>query len=175
MSEIFLVEPTEQMEAAAAAYKRDFVDHKEDHINGSCGWMQISAYADWLKRVRLARERETSPIGVPATTYFTVRKSDGKIIGSIQLRHELDEDLEKRGGHVGYGICPSERGKGYGNEQLAMILQKAKELGMRRVMISCDQDNLASAKVALHNGAVLTWEGYDEEDGPIKIFWIDLC
>lgn len=72
------------------------------------------------------------------------------------------------------GIRPFERNKGYGAKQLSLVLKKAKELGIGKVMISCDKDNLASAQVAINNGGRLTFEGYDEEDGEIRIYWIDI-
>ena len=174
MSELILIEPSKELEASAMQYRNDFIEHGETHINGSCGFIHYSNYDEWLDRVTLAHNKDTSFIKVPATTYFTVRKSDNKIVGSIQLRHELDDDLRKHGGHIGYGICPSERGKGYGTKQLSLVLEKAKELHIPRVMISCDKTNTASAKVAISNGGKLEWEGYDEEDGYIRIYWIDL-
>lgn len=175
MSELFLVEPSKELETAAMLYRNDYIEHGEKHINGSCGFIHYSNYDEWLEKVMLAHNKDTSFLDVPATTYFTVRKSDGKIVGSVQLRHELNEDLRKRGGHIGYGICPSERKKGYGSEQLSLVLLKAKELNIQRVMISCDRDNIASARVALKNGGKLEWEGIDEEDGLIQIYWIDLA
>ncbi len=174
MSELFLVEPTKKMEAVAMAYRNDYIQHGESHINGSCGFIHYSNYYEWLEKVTLTHKKETSFFNVPATTFFTVRKTDDKIVGSIQLRHELTEDLSKRGGHIGYGICPSERKKGYGSAQLSLVLEKAKELHIPRVMISCDKDNISSAKVAINNSGKLEWEGYDEEDGYIQIYWIDL-
>lgn len=174
MSDLILVEPTKNLETLAMAYRNEYILHGESHINGSCSFLNYSNYDEWLEKVISAHNQVASFLKVPATTFFTVRKTDGKIIGSIQLRHELNEDLRKRGGHIGYGICPSERRKGYGNEQLSLVLQKAKELHIPRVMISCDKDNIASAKVAMNNGGQLEWEGYDEEDGLIQIYWIDL-
>lgn len=174
LSELILVEPTKNMENYAMEYRNDYLLHGETHINGSCGFMNYSNYNEWLEKVITAHNQETSFLKVPATTYFTVRKTDCKIVGSIQLRHELTEDLRKRGGHIGYGICPTERKKGYGSEQLSLVLAKAKELHIPRVMISCDKDNITSAKVAINNGGKLEWEGYDEEDGLIQIYWIDL-
>lgn len=174
MSELYLVEPTKELEAAAMAYRNEYIQKKEPYINGSCGLIHYPSYHEWLDKVNSAHCSETSDLGVPATTYFTVRKTDGKIIGTIQLRHELDDYLRKRGGHIGYGIRPSERKKGYGSRQLALVLEKARALHIPRVMISCDQDNIASAKVAINNGGKLEWEGYDEEDGYIQIYWIDL-
>lgn len=174
MSELFLIEPSKELETAAMQYRNDYIEYGENQINGSCGFIRYSNYDEWLQKVALAHNKDTSYIKVPATTYFTVRKSDNKIIGSVQLRHELNDDLRKRGGHIGYGICPSERKKGYGTKQLALVLEKAKELNIPSVMISCDKTNIGSAKVAINNGGKLEWEGNDEEDGFIQIYWITL-
>lgn len=174
MSELLLIEPSKKLEMDAMQYRNDYIEHGEIRIYGSCGFIHYSDYDEWLEKVVLAHNRDTSFLKVPTTTYFTVRKADKKIVGSIQLRHELNEDLRKRGGHIGYGVCPSERKKGYGTKQLSLVLEKAKELHIPRVMISCDKTNIASAKVAINNGGKLEWEGYDEVDGNIQIYWIDL-
>ncbi len=174
MTDLYLKKPSRELETDAMKYRSEYLEHGETHINGSFGFIHFDNYIKWLEKVMSAHKKETSPIGVPATTYFTVRKSDNKIIGTIQLRHDLNDDLLKRGGNIGYGIRPSERGKGYGTKQLSLVLEKAKELGISRVMISCDKANFASANVAIKNGAKLEWDGYDEEDGFIQIYWIDL-
>jgi len=174
MSELMLIEPSKELETSAMQYRNEFIEYGELQINGSCGFFHYSNYDEWLDNVTLAHKKETSFIHVPATTYFAVRKADNKIVGSIQLRHELSDELKIHGGHIGYGVCPSERGKGYGTEQLSLVLEKARELHISRVMISCDKNNTASAKVAINNDGKLEWEGYDEEDGYIQIYWIDL-
>jgi len=110
-----------EIETSAMQYRNDYIEHGETHINGSCGFYQYSNYDEWMDRVTLAHDKDTSFIHVPATTYFTVRESDNKIVGSIQLRHELSDELRKHGGHIGYGICPSERSKGYGTLQYRNI------------------------------------------------------
>lgn len=171
---LFLTEPTKVIEAAAMAYRESFIKHGETHINGSGGFIHFDNYDEWLKRIAATSKRETSFFNVPATTFFTIRKTDGKIVGSIQLRHELTEDLRKIGGHIGYGICPDERRKGYGREQLALVLEKAKLMCISRVMITCDKENIASEKVALQNGGILECERFDEKEGYIKIYWIEL-
>lgn len=174
MFDLVLVEPVKELEEQAIEYRQEYFEYNEKHINGSCGFIHHSDYDEWLKKVNEAKNADTSFIKVPATTYFSIRKSDNKIVGTIQLRHCLTEELEKHGGHIGYGIRPSERKKGYGTQQLALTLEKAKELQISRVMISCDKDNAASRKVAINNGGVLEWEGFDEEDGEIQIYWIDI-
>lgn len=174
MPELLLIEPSKELETAAMQYRNDYIEHAETYINGSCGFIHYSNYDAWLQKVVSAHNRDTSSINVPATTYFTIRQADNKIVGTIQLRHELNDDLRKHGGHIGYGVRPSERNKGYGTKQLSLVLEKAKELHIPRIMISCDKTNLGSAKVAINNGGKLEWEGYDEEDGYIQIYWIDL-
>ncbi len=174
MCELYLVEPSIEHRDQALEYRDSFIVNGEKVINGSLGLIEYNDYDEWLEKVQLAHVKETSVSGVAATTYFTMRRSDNRIIGSIQLRHELNKEFRKRGGHIGYGIRPTERGRGYGTIQLALVLEKAKALNIPKVMISCDKDNISSATVAIKNGAVLTWEGYDEEDGDIKIFWINL-
>lgn len=173
MSELTLIEPTKELETIAMQYRNEYLEHGETHIHGSCGLIHYSNYDEWLFKVSAAHSKETSFLHVPATTYFTIRKADNKIVGSIQLRHELNDALRKSGGHIGYGICPSERGKGYGTKQLAFILNKARELDIPRVMISCDKGNIASAKTAVKNGGKLERESYENEVY-IQIYWIVL-
>lgn len=172
--ELYLKDPSREMEADAMLYRNEYIEFGETHINGSLGFYGYDDYGKWLDDVIAARRKITSATEVPAMTFFSMRKHDNKIIGTIQLRLELNEDFRKRGGHIGYGIRPSERGKGYGTKQLSLVLEKAREFGIARVMISCDTTNFASARVAVKNGGVLEWEGYDEEDGYIQIYWIDL-
>jgi predicted acetyltransferase len=136
---------------------------------------EIKDYDEWLKRIELEKSREASRTETPSTTYFTIRKIDSKIIGTIQLRHHLTDELRKDGGNIGYGICPSERRKGYGTRQLALALLEAQKLNIPRVMITCDRSNRASAKVIINNGGVLLGEGFDEESKTItEIYWINI-
>lgn len=175
MCDLLLVEVSKEYEKQAMAYRQDYIVHGEKHINGSSGFIHYQDYDEWLRKIELEKYKEASHEDTPATTYFTIRKEDNKIIGSIQLRHHLTEELKKDGGNIGYGICPSERGKGYGARQLALVLLQAQALKIQKVMISCDKSNRASAKVAIKNGGILSGEGFDEESETItEIYWIDL-
>lgn len=175
MCELLLVEASKKYEEQAIAYKEDYLSHGEHHINGSSGFMSYENYDEWLRKIEFQKMRKASKEDTPATTYFTIRKNDNKVIGSIQLRHHLTEELKKDGGNIGYGICPSERGKGYGTKQLELLLLKAKELQIKKVMISCDKSNKVSAKVTINNGGILWGKGFDEDSKTItEIYWIDL-
>ena len=72
----------------------------------------------------------------------------------------MTEDLKRHGGHIGYGIRPAERKKGYGRQQLLLILDLAGRMGMSKVMISCDKDNIASGRTAMSCGGVLKCENF---------------
>lgn len=100
-------------------------------------------------------ERNLKPGRVGATYFWLVDDGRDYFIGEISIRHELTESLLCYGGHVGYGIRYSEWNKGYGTLMLKLALEKAKEMGLSKVLITCDDDNLASAKVMENNGAVL--------------------
>ena len=95
------------------------------------------------------REDETDiPISngfVPATLYFLTDES-GRILGGIHFRHYLNEQLRQTGGHIGYGVRKSERKKGYAREMLKLLLEKIKKLGVIQVMLTCNDDNVGSAK-----------------------------
>lgn len=111
---------------------------------------------------------------VPATIYFLVDE-DKKIYGAAHIRHTLNNFLLKAGGHIGYGVRPSERRKGYASIMLYMALEKARELGIKKALVTCDKVNLASAGTILKNGGVLENEVLDESDGEIvQRYWIEL-
>ena len=97
------------------------------------------SYEEWLEKVTKEQSKEyTESIGkVPANTYFTIRESDNKIIGMVNIRHYLNDYLRKFGGHIGYGIRPTERRKGYNKIQLYLTLLKAQKLGLDKVMLGC--------------------------------------
>ncbi|MFW6030430.1 MAG: GNAT family N-acetyltransferase [Halanaerobiales bacterium] len=96
---------------------------------------------------------------VPSTLYI-FKEENNKILGAISIRHYLTEELKKYGGHIGYGIRPSERNKGYATIMLKLALEKAKELNIGKVMIHCDDDNLASSKIIIKNGGQIEFNGY---------------
>ncbi|HAQ40064.1 MAG TPA: GNAT family N-acetyltransferase [Clostridiales bacterium] len=133
-------------------------------MSGSCGIARANNFDEWLELV-LSIKKDKLRNNVHASTFFSVRKTDNKIIGSIQLRHLLTPELEKHGGHIGYGIRPSERRKGYGKQQLLLALNEA---------YNCDKDNVPSMKTAISCGGILTCENIYEGKTQ-QIYWIDLC
>ena len=85
----------------------------------------------------------------PSTIYLAIREIDNYIVGMVDIRHYLDEFLTQVGGNIGYDVRKSERNKGYAKQILKFALEKCKDLKMKKVLITCDEDNIASEKVIL--------------------------
>lgn len=109
------------------------------------------------------RERNLKPDRVGADYYWLVDDEKAYFLGEIVIRHQLNDALRLRGGHIGYVIRYGAWGKGYGTDMLRLALEKAKDRGLSRVLITCNDSNLASARVMEKNGLVL--EDIIEVDG----------
>lgn len=122
-------------------------------------------------------KNEQNGIGIPETfvphsTYWLVHEE--KIVGVVNIRHRLTDFLLVRGGHIGYGIRPSARNRGFAAQILALSLQKASDMGIDRVLVTCDKDNIGSAKTILKNGGVLESEETESTGNIIQRYWIQL-
>lgn len=94
-------------------------------------------------------------------------------MGAVNIRHYLNDALRKTGGHIGDGIRPSERRKGYATAMIALALEECKRLGIRKVLMCCDKENIGSAKSIVKNGGIL--ENEVEAEGHIEQrYWIQL-
>ena len=147
-------------EAPSLDRKEDAIEYIKEHleynsrINGSGGLDKyLEDYEGWLEY--LERCKKPTEDRVPGLTYFLVRESDNKIIGMANIRLYLNESLKREGGHIGYGIRPTERRKGYATAMIDLALEEAKKLGIHRVLMCCDKENIASAKSIINNGGIL--------------------
>ncbi|MBN1148967.1 MAG: GNAT family N-acetyltransferase [Anaerolineales bacterium] len=122
----------------------------------------------------MAKGRNMPPGIVPMTTYWLVE--DGTmVLGESRLRHNLTPSLRVEGGHIGYAIRPSVRNKGYGAQILALTLLKARALGLESVMVTCDTDNLPSARIIEKNGGVLSGQAVSPYSArQVSQYWIQL-
>lgn len=110
---------------------------------------------------------------VPDSTYWLVTDHN-RIVGAVNIRHSLTEHLFNAGGHIGYGIRPSERRKGYATKLLELSLEKTKKLNITRALVVCDEVNTASEKTILHNGGVRDDDFIEEDGNVVRRFWIEL-
>ena len=173
MDKIILVKPN-------LSYADEIIKYKEESlaespiINGSAGLDRFSSIEVWLEELKKRSCEDTVPKGlVPSSTYLAVREKDNYIVGMIDIRHYLNEYLTQVGGNIGYGVRKTERNKGYAKQMLKLALEKCKELKIKKVLITCDEDNIASEKVILSANAKL--EDIRNVDGENKKrFWIEL-
>ena len=173
MEKIILVKPN-------LSYADEIIKYKEESlkesplINGSAGLNNFSSIEDWLEELKRRSSEATVPEGlVPSSTYLGVREKDNHIIGMIDIRHYLNEYLTQVGGNIGYSVRKSERNKGYAKQMLKLALEKCKELKIKKVLITCDEDNIASEKVILSaNAKFEDIRCIDDENK--KRFWIEL-
>lgn len=127
-----------------------------------------------LDELEMYRTGENLPEGhVSSNTFFLL---DGeKLIGSGGLRHALSASLAVYGGHIGYNVRPSERRKGYGSLIMDLTLEKARAIGLERVFITCDTDNIASSKIIEnHGGRLENRMFYEPVEKLISQYWIEL-
>jgi predicted acetyltransferase len=126
-------------------------------------------FCQWIEH----RSNTTKEGCVPATMLFVLDMKRNKIIGVVDIRHYLNERSLHHGGHIGNIVRPSERRKGIGTQQIKLALVKSKELGIDRVLITCDQYNIGSAKTILRNGGILENE-VEFECKVYQRYWINL-
>ena len=138
----------------------------------------VLAFDDSDFDAMLARLEECSrgiglPDGFVPHSTFWLLEDDTHVVGVSNIRHRLTPSLLREGGHIGYGIRPSVRGRRLGIEILRRSLQRAREIGIRDVLVTCGADNVGSARVIRRNGGVLESEAFlPERNEIVQRYWI---
>lgn len=110
---------------------------------------------------------------VPDSTFFCLDEERDLIVGAVNIRHYLNEELLLNGGHIGDGVRPSERRKGIATQMIALALDECRKLGIKKVLMVCDKGNVGSAKSIQNNGGIL--ENEIKVDGVAEQrYWIAL-
>lgn len=166
-----LIKPTKQYEQS---WKNTIREFEEEGISGF--WNLPKKPTDLDEYIELTEKNsrgEYVPNGwtVPTSTYWLIDNEE--IVGHVNIRHELNERLEKRGGHIGYAIRPSARKKGYGIKILELGLLQAKELGLHRLLITCHDTNIPSQKIIERNGGIFSDEIVFEGER-IQRYWVEV-
>ncbi|MBD5094072.1 MAG: GNAT family N-acetyltransferase [Subdoligranulum sp.] len=161
----------EQLFDMLTEWKNDII---ENHTNTSPWAIWANDFHDFEHYMENLDTKEPAPNGkVPDTTLFCLDKDRNIFVGAVNIRHRLNEKLLRTGGHIGDGIRPSERRKGYATAMIALALDECRKLGIDRVLMCCDKENIGSAKSIVRNGGVL--ENEVEENGRIEQrYWIQL-
>lgn len=161
----------EQLFEMLTEWKNDIIINHTDMSPWKIWASDFHDFDNYLKKLDTNEETENG--WVPDTTLFCLDKDRNIFVGAVNIRHYLNEELLKNGGHIGDGIRPGERRKGYATAMIALALEECKKLGINRVLMCCGKDNIGSVKSIVYNGGVL--ENEVEESGHIvQRYWIQL-
>lgn len=121
-------------------------------------------YAAWLRR-----GEHTPPRPDWVTCSYSWVVAEDEVVGFVSLRHELNDWLLDQGGHIGYAIRPSRRRRGYASAALGMALDQARSRGLTRVLVVCEEDNIASRRTIEGRGGA-----YQDSRSGKRRYWIEL-
>ena len=160
-------------------YLDEFVKYGSD-INGSGSLDKIYygyTFEEALDRcLKMEDEEYAKSVGrCQSRTFLLIRENDNKIVGTINVRWNLNEAMLRFGGHIGYGIRPTERRKGYNKINLYLGMLEAKKVGLEKVMLDCDVNNLGSDKTLKALGGKLERTEVDPSDGILtNVYWFNV-
>ncbi len=167
---LILIKPTLILKADFCSLAEEFLAEDDERYR--------EATADFEEFVRLCSDeavgRNLAPGRVQQSTFWLVQ-NEQRILACSRLRHTLTPYLEEFGGHIGHDVRPSERGRGYGTQILKLTLDKAREIGLKRLLVTADSANVASWRIIEKNGGVLRSEAISPEtDAFLRKYWIEL-
>lgn len=152
-------------------WKKDIEDNKG---NSSPWTIFRNDYHDFDYYLDNLEQKEAKDGKVPDSVFFLYDETRDRLIGAVNIRHYLNDFLLKEGGHIGDGIRPSERRKGYATLMIRLALAECKKLGIDKVLMVCDKDSIGSAKSIMNNGGVLENEFINSEGKTEQRYWIQL-
>ena len=150
------------------------LDQEINHTNHSPWAIFKNDYHDFENYLENLEIKEAKEGKVPDSVFFLLDIDRNILLGAINIRHYLNEYLLQYGGHIGDGIRPSERRKGYATEMIRLALIECKKIGISKVLMVCDKSNIGSSKSIINNGGILENEFLDEKGNMQQRFWIIL-
>jgi len=166
-----LVLPDIQWEGAYCTMMEDWKTDLE-HLTPFTLREDYSDFKELVKRLKGYAKGENLNWDVPHHNYWALN-AEGELVGTVNIRPHLTERLLKAPGHIGYGVSPSHRRRGYATRILSLSLEIIREMGVQKAMLSVEAGNLASARTIEANGGVFTRYGSDRRGNPIHVYWIN--
>lgn len=179
MDKFYLEKPSMDRKDEIIEYLNEFALYHSD-LNGAGSLDKIFeglTFLEALERcLNMQYEEYARKMGkCQGETFLLIRENDNRIVGNINIRWNLTERMKKFGGNIGYSIRPTERRKGYNKINLYLGLMEAQKLGLDRVMLDCDVNNLGSAKTMQALGGVLERTEIDPSDGILtSVYWFNV-
>ncbi len=179
MDKLYFETPSINRKEDIIEYINEFAEYKSD-LNGIGSLDKILegyTFEEALERCLNMKDKTyAEKVGrCPGKTFLLIRESDNKLIGTLNLRWDLSEAMQKFGGHIGYGIRPTERRKGYNKINLYLGMIEAQKVGLERVMLDCDVNNIGSDKTLKALGGKLERTEIDPSDGILtNVYWFNV-
>lgn len=167
-----------KLAAPAVEYKESFLEALRAFQKEGLPWFlslnafDIEVNFDRYVNSLLEKPNIRTETLVPETPFWAI--VDGKFAGRIAIRHELNENLKIEGGHIGYDTAPAYRGRGIATRMLKEVLPHAKQLGLKKVLLTCNDSNAHSIRVIEKNGGVLEGTRMVPGKGLKRYYWIEL-
>ena len=152
-------------------WKLDQEIHRTNHSPWAIFKNDYHDFDYYLEHLEL---KEAAGDRVPDSVFFLLDEDRDRLLGAVNIRHYLNESLLKEGGHIGDGIRPSERRKGYATEMIRLALIECKKMGIDKVLMTCDKDNIGSARSIVKNGGVLENEFVNSDGDAEQRYWITI-
>lgn len=169
---IKLIKPSFHLREEYLSFYYEWIESGEEMIP----WViqkDPTYFQEMLESIQNHEKGINLPKGWVADSTFWLINGEDRVLGGVNIRHSLTDFLLTSGGHIGYGIRPSERKKGYATQLLALSLRKARELGIESVLVVCDEINIGSYKTIINNGGREDWDHIEENGNVVKRFWIE--
>ena len=167
-----LIQPTIEFCKEIENYRKEMIQNN-DSFDGCSDLRKFENMEEWVQYTYDLQDKNKIPAHYVTADQYLLVNEDKRILGMIQLRHELNDFLLEIGGHIGYSVRPNERRKGYATKMIGLALEECKKLGIKKVLMVCDKNNVGSAKSIVKNGGIL--ENEQDVDGKIEQrYWIDL-
>ena len=179
MEKFYLEGPTIERKDGIIEYLDEFVRYNSD-LNGVGSLDKIYdgyTFEQALSRcLKMKDEQYARSVNrCPSKTFLLIRDNDNKIVGTINIRWNLTKEILNFGGHIGYGIRPTERRKGYNKINLYLGLIEAKKVGLDKVMLDCSTTNIGSDKTIKSLGGILERCEIDPYDNELtNVYWINV-
>ena len=168
-----LLKPIHEYSGEVMAYRHAFLQSGEQP-HGSSSLQNFDSLDEWFEKVSKQELGESLLANrVPSSQFLSFEK--GELIGFVNIRHRLNPELLLESGHIGYSVHPNKRRQGYATKQLQLSLVEAQKLGLKKVLITCDKENIGSAKTIQKVGGVLENEVVSSNSGEIvQRYWVEI-
>lgn len=155
MENLVLVKPSMDYLYEIFNYRKEVIENG-GRFNGDSGLKKFDDIEAWIRHCRLMENKETvpNPDWVEAEQFMLVRENEKYILGMINFRHYLNDYLAQFAGHIGYGVRPFERRKGYATQMLKLCIEECRKRKLEKVLITCHVENEASRKTIMACGGV---------------------